>query len=576
MRRTAWIAVGLVVLLSFSTRGPLPRALHGESHEGSHEESHTESHEESNKESHEGSSTGAKDDMSNHDMGNNKHHDMENYKLHHVYRQMHFGRSEMKATIGYMLIGGVTFMMSLFYLVNHPDEDMKRYTWIVIGTTISIFAAVLLFQSVEGLMHHYVIENVPHELHTVITLSHMVVWYIITQVVVSQIALAQKHKPRKQSYEKLKDSSPEVVNLKTRLAAATGKDPDTGEELHRNPSAEKAKSIGGLLAHITAFAAIFAFKDMQNDLHHHLDKVSLDVPGAMFLVPCVAVAVFLGLFHLAWQRRKAIMAADGQMEDQEKEWEHTVCEIEDDLFALCISYLITQCTARMVEGGPPQHEHTFGQIIVMMATAVAMMTGMVVIHYRKKEYQHHGADHHVLPDKSFTPHRLTDMAKLTCSFAFAWTMLTAVTWLLMFCQNKYGWTHIWMETVESLGLSISCVTIIYLLDKVADNATDDQVDEVIRESVLAFGFLIGFSWEHAFDLGVLAAVMRFKNYREVLQFLACCSISLIVLPAYVWYVVPIQFRHAAAHEAKKKREKTNGAVQNGAVQNGAVQNGSSA
>merc|ERR1719174_1639367 len=102
--------------------------------------------------------------------------------MHEIYKQANFGREEMSSTIGIMLIGNVSFTMSLFYLVNHQDPDMQRYTWTVIGTTISIFSAVLLFQSVEGMLHHYVLEELPQILAVCVAFLHMSLWFILTQV----------------------------------------------------------------------------------------------------------------------------------------------------------------------------------------------------------------------------------------------------------------------------------------------------------------------------------------------------------------------------------------------------------
>lgn len=40
------------------------------------------------------------------------------------------------------LIGSLFFTMVMFYFVNYPDDDIKRYTWAIINTTLS--AATLI------------------------------------------------------------------------------------------------------------------------------------------------------------------------------------------------------------------------------------------------------------------------------------------------------------------------------------------------------------------------------------------------------------------------------------------------
>jgi hypothetical protein len=92
-----------------------------------------------------------------------------------------------------------------------------------------------------------------------------------------------------------------------------------------------------------------------------------------------------------------------------------------------------------------------------------------------------------------------------------------------------------------------------LLDKVADmKATPKEVDAVIGSVILAFGVLIGFTWEHPFDLGVEEIAAGFKGYEEIMQFAFCSLIACIVLPAYKWYIVPIQFRMLDEKEAEDK------------------------
>merc|ERR1719247_3017046 len=168
---------------------------------------------------------------------------------------------------------------------------------------------------------------------------------------------------------------------------------------------------------------------------------------------------------------------------------------------------------------------------------------MILIVNFGKEQKHGHAHASERKPCSLTKHRLVEMVKFLCTFTFAWCSLTGCTWAIMHFQNLYGWTHIWMEVQEALVVSFLCVFIIYILDKVADlEFTSDEVDEIIRDSVLGFGVLIGFCWEHAFDVGVISITHRVHEYKEIAQFFMCSFIAAIVLPAYIMYIVPIQFK----------------------------------
>lgn len=58
------------------------------------------------------------------------------------------------------LIGSLFFTMVMFYFVNYPDDDIKRYTWSIINTTLSIFTAVLTFQGIDDLVMHVAVTPV--------------------------------------------------------------------------------------------------------------------------------------------------------------------------------------------------------------------------------------------------------------------------------------------------------------------------------------------------------------------------------------------------------------------------------
>jgi len=54
--------------------------------------------------------------------------------------------------MGIMLLGMVTFVMSLFYAVHFPDSDVQHATWLTLSEAISLFCAVLAFTAFKDLM----------------------------------------------------------------------------------------------------------------------------------------------------------------------------------------------------------------------------------------------------------------------------------------------------------------------------------------------------------------------------------------------------------------------------------------
>merc|ERR1719265_794244 len=47
-----------------------------------------------------------------------------------------------------MLLGMVIFQVTLYYLVNFPDDDVRHFTWISLSHTISIFCSLTMWQTI--------------------------------------------------------------------------------------------------------------------------------------------------------------------------------------------------------------------------------------------------------------------------------------------------------------------------------------------------------------------------------------------------------------------------------------------
>jgi len=60
--------------------------------------------------------------------------------------------SGVATSIGLMLLGMVTFTMSLFYATHFPDPDVQHATWLTLSEAVSLFTAVLMFTSFKDIM----------------------------------------------------------------------------------------------------------------------------------------------------------------------------------------------------------------------------------------------------------------------------------------------------------------------------------------------------------------------------------------------------------------------------------------
>merc|ERR1719515_176105 len=63
--------------------------------------------------------------------------------------------SPVACAVAATLFGTVFVVMCLYYLFNWPDPDIRRYSFEIVSSTISIFAAVLLFQSFQGTLDYF-------------------------------------------------------------------------------------------------------------------------------------------------------------------------------------------------------------------------------------------------------------------------------------------------------------------------------------------------------------------------------------------------------------------------------------
>mmetsp|Transcript_9122 Transcript_9122/g.22932 ORF Transcript_9122/g.22932 Transcript_9122/m.22932 type:complete len:641 (-) Transcript_9122:154-2076(-) len=470
----------------------------------------------------------------------------------------------VSVVVSIMLVGAITFQLTLFYLVNHKDEDIKRYAWETIGMTISIFCAVLIFTGLNEVLEHILFDGLTETSKIAIGLLHALAWFVLMQILILQVAqMKHEHEePQPQRYDNL------TVHGGNAQAA------DTSHHSNESLMCIRCKAFGGLTAHISGFASIHAWAHLQHE-------AILVHPALGLLVVPLAAAAFAVLIYIGGKVRKRKIEHDGELTPDEEVWAEVAEENENDVAALCLAYLITgavtftvtqQLHARLTERDPSRvrhHDehaehhrrlnaghgagihHTTTEIVAVCAVGFvfAVLVAVFVhigwgIHVKKvmeesktPEGRKHTKEVH-LYDPPSASERMITVCQMSSSFTFAWCLLFACHWFVDVKREYFQITDIFARVIMALGISALAFVVIYIMDKLSDSErTAAQVDRTLRTLITAFGVLVGFTWEHAFAAAV-TDIAEHSNYHELVKLLCSCVLVAGVFPAHSGYVVP--------------------------------------
>jgi hypothetical protein len=432
-----------------------------------------------------------------------------------------------------MLLGSVAFQMAIFYLVNNSDLDIRRYAWTTVGTTIAIFSAVLVYGACHEVLNAYVDESFK-DYKVAVSTAHCAFWFFVTQLALVVII------KWKDSWVDEPQKSPQIALLS----------PNARKEIKRSETAAilDMKCWGGFLGHVTAFASITVYMQVQRRVHHSIG------PSGVFLIPVAAIVGFVVVFFLSGRLRAAVEAWDGGETKSDEIWEEVAQEVENDVFSICLSFLLAECVFFLIEGEEYRVRHAFhtdAQIGAAWGAAAVFAVLMLGVSYaRVVAARLHGKR------RLIGRRRFLDVCQSLFAFGFAWCSLAAVAWKCDHYRMFYSWTHIWTEVVVAMIVALTSVAVIVIVDKIADiESIPQNIEDCMRESVMCFGFLTGFSWEHAFHQSIedITAEIDEANHlgKAMRALIFCIAVVAIVFPAYRWYIVPTVYRLTEQREEIK-------------------------
>lgn len=460
---------------------------------------------------------------------------------------------EVDLTMAFMLLGSVTLVMCLFYLVNHSDQDIKEYSWQVISATIAIFTSVLMFQAVNGVSEKIMEDGGLEEYGVGVAVGvvyfQLIVWFVMLEFIIARISFAHSDEVLPAIEEEFgAGGRGSTLNNSALYSSECSRMsvPFNREDTESRVKREKMlmlKCWSTLLAHTTGFAAIHAGGALQ-----HLDIFSDKPLYAMMSV--ILNCVFLLLVFLI---SDTIRHGCGESVEV-KMWDEETEEAENDIASLALSFLCSQALRFQLGGDLPgitglepssmMHENCYVQGLLGCSAGCACISVLVLLFFGTSRWAH--------------------ILQETVSLSFSWCIYYAskesVIKLVLFITNA---EHLDQNTV-CIRVSLACLVsmlalcIIFFLDTIEDmDFTGDAADKAIRSIIGAIGILVGFSWEQAFEGGVEViaevTISRGRWYPIITKLALATALAFLIVPAWRKYILKNTFLNQGLKEEHKQR-----------------------
>mmetsp|Transcript_107035 Transcript_107035/g.299606 ORF Transcript_107035/g.299606 Transcript_107035/m.299606 type:complete len:518 (-) Transcript_107035:258-1811(-) len=496
-----------------------------------------------------------------------------------------------------MLLGGVTFVMSIFRVVNWEDDDVRRYAWNVTSNTIAIFLAVLFFQGNKQMLDK-TLDNagVSEKFEVVVHIAHCGVylgallgviglkagvwtkgpatWFTQEDWVIADAMLynygekVTKEKVRAviraQKENKESEATSSVILDKYGLEIPVKK-----RKKEKEDRQAEIRCWATLLAHCAGFAAIAAGANMQGS------SLFCSSPLLTLLPIGIITVLLLGGFQASNVMRNKLKK-EAQAENRKGVRAALVqeaCdEAEVDILALVLSFLLVQTlrfsiTAKLpneegLEEPPPKV--TMREAYLLWGAGLCILGAVVGLHkfagnvVKAVEEEEEEGNNESASAKEQVKEKLIKAGMNALTMGFAWCLMWG---------SRYAWmanevlglpvTSIPARIVLALALSLLATWAICRLDKISDSAKlakseqAHQTEELVESIVASISLMVGFTWEHSFDGAVTDMAMLNKAHPAVTKF--CMGLVVVGLLHIPWrrYIL----RKAIDLEALKKTRK---------------------
>jgi MFS family permease len=464
-----------------------------------------------------------------------------------------------------MMMGSVVFVMSIFYLVNFKDDDIRKYTWQILSTTVSIFTSVMIFSGITEFWTFFIPPETPEMMILGVNFGFFLFWFVCLQVSIAIISGANC------------EGAGVKIDREGWLIADTMR-ADYGEEVPerevRNLIGEKSVAVmdgvevfvrrckvlkeerqckmacwATLLAHLTGFAGIQVGGTMQ-----HMDAFRNNT-GMLLLAAFINQIFVMGLFRIADAIRTRTSGMDGVTDSRDELYHEFVAEAENDAASLSISFLLVQALRFMLSGVLPRNNGTeahgaepmldYARILGLYGLGLGIFLCSVLLYFVSRNTALY---------KNVHGRRYIDLMKNQGAMVFAWCVLGATGWQAEFSgvMDSIGGAHSMTGSLLlALVLSCSAMVAIFGLDKIEDQGKEKkdnhQVGKLVRDVITALSILVGFSWEHAFSNSIDAVAAQ-TSMPHLCNLCMGLIVALSIIPAWRKYILEKVMIHTQKDE----------------------------
>lgn len=483
----------------------------------------------------------------------------------------------MDISISWMLLGTVSSVMGLFIIVNVRDDDLRRYAWNIISTTISIFTAVLMFSGINVVVMT-VVEGMAETMKLCVSYFMFVCLFLGLQVTIAFTSGAICEPPPppqgdgvdldkvvwivadpvREDYEE--EVAAEIVERSLGdkgIARKDGLEVFVKRVKHEYDQRNmRMKCWATLLAHMTGFAAINAGGVLQHQMYFAGSPAS-----CLLAVICNQVGL-LALFQVVdWVRQ---VREDETDRDNRDAWfDEEVVDAENDISGLAVSFLLVQVLRFSLSGvlpnveglEEPEKAHSLLCILGLFCSGMLLAVLSVSLVGAESWIPQASKQNRSVLQRSLR------VGQNTCAMSYAWCLLWATRWIAARWEGELRALGISADTIAGrivLAMFLTCISFAFIavLDHIKDMGLvgDGNASSALNNMINALSILVGFSWEHCFD-GAVAAVASLTPHPFVAKGVMAIFVFILVVPPWRRYILGRVLRHQALHNEKQAVKK---------------------